>query len=129
MSEGKFVCQRRTPPTIDTAIDALTSAIEFVLTYDSRSAWSTLYETLVLFKDPLEGGSFSTANIESCFFLILASDELRRVHMLTHIPQNTWNSHAIEAASCVWLRIADIIACSHEVVLENSSGSKQLKCN
>jgi len=115
MSESNQRYTIRTPVTVNAAIDALAVAIEELSADTSNSKWPNLYKTLLPFKDPLDGGSFSTADLAEFFFAIISSDVMTNVYRLKDVEPNQWNSHAIEAASCVWIRITDIIACLEEV--------------
>lgn len=103
------------PLTVQAAIDALAAAIKDVSAQSSDISWSKLYDALVPFKDPLEGGVFSIADIDEAFFAILESGVMQRVYFLRDMTQTQWNSHAIDAAASVCVRITDIIACSQEV--------------
>jgi len=98
------------------AIDDLLSALEAVSENDCEAAvWTVLCKTLLVFRDPLDGGKFSISELENWLIEILSCDVIRSVYFISMLPKNVANSHAVECADLFFRRFTDIILCSDEI--------------
>ena len=110
-------------PSVKFAIEILSNAI-------SNGSWSSLYQALVPFKDPLEGGIFSISELDESFFAILESGVMKKVYLLRNKVKNEWNAQALDASVAVCFRVIDIISCSQEVNEKcyGECGSPESRC-